>query len=64
MADRAVDSRGRPPVIPKDCGVDMSKERQYQEHEIRQILDLAICQEDGPAQSLPPVSFRSRSEYL
>jgi hypothetical protein len=31
----------------------MSKERKYQDHEIRQILDLAIGQEDGPAQSLP-----------
>ena len=33
----------------------MSKERKYQDHEIRQILDLAIGQEDGPAQSLPLV---------
>jgi len=33
----------------------MSKERKYQDHEIRQILDLAIGQEDGPAQSLPMV---------
>jgi hypothetical protein len=33
----------------------MSKERRYQDHEIRQILDLAIDQEDGPAQSLPAV---------
>ncbi|HEX6368599.1 MAG TPA: hypothetical protein VF006_06695 [Longimicrobium sp.] len=33
----------------------MSKERRYQDHEIRQILDLAIGQEDGPAQSLPAV---------
>ena len=55
MADGAVDSRGRTPVIPKDCGVDMSKERRYRDHEIRQILDLAIGQEDGPAQSLPAV---------
>jgi plasmid stability protein len=31
----------------------MSNERRYQDHEIRQILDLAIDQEDGPAQSLP-----------
>ena len=29
----------------------MSEERRYQDHEIRQILDLAIDQEDGPAQS-------------
>ncbi|MBL0173303.1 MAG: hypothetical protein IPP90_21975 [Gemmatimonadaceae bacterium] len=29
----------------------MSKERRYQDHEIRQILDLAIGEEDGPAQS-------------
>lgn len=29
----------------------MSNERRYQDHEIRQILDLAIGQEDGPAQS-------------
>lgn len=34
---------------------DMSKERKYQNHEIRQILDLAIGQEDGPAQSPPAV---------
>lgn len=34
---------------------DMSKERRYQDHEIRQILDLAIDQEDGPAKSLPAV---------
>jgi plasmid stability protein len=33
----------------------MSKERRYEDHEIRQILDLAIGQEDGPAQSLPAV---------
>ena len=31
----------------------MSKERRYQDHEIRQILELAIGAEDGPAQSLP-----------
>jgi hypothetical protein len=31
----------------------MSRERRYQNHEIRQILDLAIGQEDGPAQALP-----------
>ncbi len=31
MADAAVDSRGRTPVIPKDCGVEMSKERKYQD---------------------------------
>jgi plasmid stability protein len=31
----------------------MSKERRYQDHEIREILDLAIGQEDGPAPSLP-----------
>ncbi len=31
----------------------MSKERRYQDHEIRQILDLAIGEDDGPAQSLP-----------
>jgi plasmid stability protein len=31
----------------------MSKERKYQDHEIREILDLAIDQEDGPAQSFP-----------
>jgi hypothetical protein len=30
-------------------------ERRYQDHEIRQILDLAIGQEDAPAQSLPAV---------
>src|SRR5262245_3178483 len=42
-------------VIPKGCGIDMSNERKYQDHEIRQILDLAIGQEDGPAQSLPTV---------
>ena len=35
-----------------DCGVDMSKERRYQDHEIREILDLAIGEEHGPAQSL------------
>ena len=33
----------------------MSKERRYQDHEIRQILDLAIGEDDGPAQSLPAV---------
>jgi len=33
----------------------MSKERRYQDHEIREILDLAIGQDDGPAQSLPAV---------
>ena len=33
----------------------MSKERRYQDHEIREILDLAIGQEDGPAQALPAV---------
>jgi len=33
----------------------MSNERRYQDHEIRQILDLAIGQEDRPAQSLPAV---------
>ena len=33
----------------------MSKERRFKDHEIRQILDLAIGQEDGPAQSLPAV---------
>lgn len=33
----------------------MSKERRYQDHEIRQILDLAIGEEDGLAQSLPAV---------
>lgn len=42
-------------VISEDRGVDMSKERRYQDHEIREILDLAIGQEDGPAQSLPTV---------
>jgi hypothetical protein len=33
----------------------MSKERRYQDHEIRQILDLAIGEEDRPTQSLPAV---------
>ncbi len=33
----------------------MSKERRYEDLEIRQILDLAIGQEDVPAQSLPAV---------
>lgn len=33
----------------------MSEERRYQDHEIRQILDLAIGQEDAPAQSHPAV---------
>jgi plasmid stability protein len=33
----------------------MSKERRYEDREIRQILDLAIGQEDGPARSLPAV---------
>ena len=50
-----MDSRGWTPVIPEDCGIDMSKERRYQDHEIREILDLAIGQEDGPAPSLPAV---------
>lgn len=31
----------------------MSKERRYQDHEIREILDLALGEEDRPAQSLP-----------
>lgn len=54
-ADGAFDHRGPGTVIPEDCGVDMSEERRYQDHEIRQILDLAIGEEDGPAQSLPAV---------
>jgi len=33
----------------------MSDERRYQDDEIRQILDLAIGQEDSPAPALPPV---------
>jgi len=33
----------------------VSKERKYQDDEIRQILDLAIGQEDAPARSLPSV---------
>ena len=33
----------------------MSKERRYQEDEVRQILDLAIGPEGAPAQSLPAV---------
>lgn len=33
----------------------MSTERRYQDHEVREILHLAIGQEDGPAQSLPAV---------
>ena len=33
----------------------MSKERRYQDHEIRQILDLAIGEEDGLAHSRPAV---------
>ena len=33
----------------------MSKERKYQEHEVRQILDLAIGPEGAPAQSFPTV---------
>jgi hypothetical protein len=33
----------------------MSEERRYRDHEIRQILDLAIDQEDGPAHSPPAV---------
>ncbi len=33
----------------------MSNERRYQDHEIRQILDLAIGQEDSAAPSLPAV---------
>ena len=33
----------------------MSKERRYQEHEVRQILDLAIGPEGAPAQSFPAV---------
>lgn len=31
----------------------MSKERRYRDHEVRQILDLAIGPEEVPAQSLP-----------
>jgi hypothetical protein len=33
----------------------MGNERRYPDHEIRQILDLAIGEEDGPARSLPAV---------
>ena len=33
----------------------MSNERKYQEHEVRQILDLAIGPEGAPAQSFPAV---------
>ena len=33
----------------------MGKERRYQEDEVRQILGLAVGQEDGPAQ-LPPAA--------
>lgn len=33
----------------------MSEERRYEDHEIREILDLAIGREDGPAHSLPTV---------
>ena len=33
----------------------MSKERKYEEHEVRQILDLAIGPEGAPAQSVPAV---------
>ena len=33
----------------------MSKERRYQEHEVRQILDLAIGPDGPPAQPLLPV---------
>jgi hypothetical protein len=32
---------------------DMSKDRKYQDHEVRQIIDLAIGQEDAPSPSLP-----------
>lgn len=31
----------------------MSEERRYRDHEIRQILDLAIGEEEGPAHALP-----------
>jgi hypothetical protein len=31
----------------------MSKERRYEDHEIQEIFELAIGQEDGPAQALP-----------
>jgi hypothetical protein len=33
----------------------MSEERRYQDHDVRQMLDLAIGQEDGPAHALPAV---------
>jgi hypothetical protein len=33
----------------------MSNERRYQDQEIRQILDLAIGQDDGPSQPLPAI---------
>jgi hypothetical protein len=33
----------------------MSNERKFQDHEIRQILELAIGQEDAPARALPAV---------
>ncbi len=49
------DSRDRTLSYPEDCGVDVSKERRYQDQEIRQILDLAIGEDEGPAQSLPAV---------
>ncbi len=33
----------------------MDRERRYQDHEIRQILDLAVGEEDGPASTLSAV---------
>jgi hypothetical protein len=40
---------------PNVSGVDMTRERRYEDHEIRQILDLAIGEEHGSAQSLTAV---------
>jgi hypothetical protein len=40
----------------------MSSERRYQDHEIRQILDLALGHDDDPAQSLPAVDGLTVSE--
>jgi hypothetical protein len=57
---RQSEGKPTPALIPislrhEDCRVDMSKERRYQDHEIRRILDLAVAQEDGRARSFPAV---------
>ena len=42
----------QPVAMPKNRGVDMSRERRYRDHEVREIFDLATGREDGPAQPI------------